>query len=65
MATDYRRFAGVFSELFGVMRDDWQWQPQDWLDLQGFLWIACNKGREILMPTPPLNLILYGHARHR
>ena len=60
MARDYRRFAGVFSELFGVMRDDWQWQPQDWLDLQGFLWIAGNNDREIHMPTPPLNLILYG-----
>ena len=62
MAPDYRRFASVFSELFGVMRDDWQWQPQDWLDLQGFFWIACNKneGREIPMPIPPLNLVLYG-----
>ena len=59
MARDYQRFAGVFSELFAVMRDDWQWQPQDWLDLQGFLWIACSKNvvREIPMP---LNLILYG-----
>ena len=62
MASDYHRFANVFSELFGIMRDDWQWQPQDWLDLQGFLWIACNKneGREIPMPIPPLNLVLYG-----
>ena len=59
MASDYHRFAGVFSELFGVMRDEWRWQPQDWLDLQGFLWIACktNKGRERPMP---LNLVLYG-----
>ncbi len=62
MAPDYRRFASVFSELFGVMRDDWQWQPQDWLDLQGFLWITCNtkKDPEIPMPIPPLNLVLYG-----
>ena len=37
MASDYRRFADVFSEIFGIMRDDWQWQPQDWLDIQGFL----------------------------
>ena len=43
MASDYRRFADVFSELFGIMRDDWQWQPQDWLDIQGFLWIALDK----------------------
>ena len=43
MASDYRRFADVFSELFRIMRDDWQWQPQDWLDLQGFLWIALDE----------------------
>ena len=60
MARDYRRFAGVFSEIFVVMRDDWQWQPQDWLDLQGFLWIACSENGVIPMPNPPTNLILYG-----
>ena len=61
MASEYRRFAGVFGEIFVVMRDEWQWQPQDWLDLQGFLWIACHtrKGPES-MPIPPLNLVLYG-----
>ena len=74
MASDYRRFAEVFSELFGLMRDEWQWQPQDWLDIQGFLWIALdktasqpteasglgdNKG-ESPMPISPVNLILYG-----
>ena len=57
------------------MRDDWQWEPQDWLDIQGFLWIALddsvasselgtssdNKSdRAGSMPTPPKNLILYG-----
>ena len=63
-AVDYRRFAGVFSELFDVMRDDWQWQPQDWIDIQGFLWIALDEsateideGAEVPMPV---NLILYG-----
>ena len=76
MASDYRRFADVFSELFGIMRDDWQWQPQDWLDLQGFLWIAVDETtaeppetepspdpighRERPMPISPMNLILYG-----
>ena len=61
MASDYRRFAEVFAELFGVMRDEWQWQPQDWLDLQGFLWIACHtKKGPVSMPIPPLNLVLYG-----
>ena len=76
MASDYRRFAAVFSELFEIMRDDWQWQPQDWLDIQGFLWIALDKtatapletdaspdtseNRERPMPVPAVNLILYG-----
>ena len=66
MAFDYRRFAGVFGELFGIMRDDWQWEPQDWLDLQGFLWIALDdttaepSERERPMPISPVNLILYG-----
>ena len=76
MASDYRRFAAVFSELFEIMQDDWQWQPQDWLDIQGFLWIALDKtatapletdaspdtseNRERPMPIPAVNLILYG-----
>ena len=76
MASDYRRFADVFSELSAIMRDDWQWQPQDWLDIQGFLWIALDKtdadphkalsstdiseSREKPVPVSPVNLILYG-----
>ncbi len=59
MASDYRRFADVFAEFFRVMRDEWHWQPQDWLDLQGFLWIACNTPVRP-MPILPLNLVLYG-----
>ena len=66
----------VFSELFGIMRDDWQWQPQDWLDIQGFLWIATPRTppsgisqtlppapanvKKRPMPISPVNLILYG-----
>ncbi|MXW52282.1 MAG: AAA domain-containing protein [Gammaproteobacteria bacterium] len=73
LESDYRRFADVFSQLFSVMRDDWRWQPQDWLDIQGFLWIALDEsaskqpatatslstdeGAEVPMPV---NLILYG-----
>ena len=76
IASDYRRFADAFSEIFSIMRDDWQWQPEDWLDIQGFLWIALDKtaaealeadipsdtseGRERPMPITPVNLILYG-----
>ena len=43
MASDYRRFEDLFSELVDIMRDEWQWQPQDWLDIQGFLWIALDE----------------------
>ena len=76
MSSDYRRFAAVFAELYGIMQDDWHWEPQDWLDIQGFLWIALDKtaaetleaeaspdireSRERAMPISPVNLILYG-----
>ena len=58
MASDYRRFADVFSEISGIMRDDWLWQPQDWMDIQGFLWIALDETVAELLS--PVNLILYG-----
>ena len=68
MASDYRHFADVFSEIFEIMRGEWEWQPQDWLDIQSFLWIALGEkatprikeGPEMPVPIPPKNLILYG-----
>ena len=76
IGNDYRRFATVFSELFEIMRDEWRWQPHDWLDLQGFLWIAIDKTTPVpidpnqdlavdlrhegTVPMKPVNLILYG-----
>ncbi|MDW3098852.1 MAG: AAA family ATPase [Alphaproteobacteria bacterium] len=76
MATDYRRLADGFARLFEIMRDDWHWEPQDWLDIQGFLWIASDKAvaaaadedktddesepPEKPMSISPVNLILYG-----
>ena len=68
MASDYRHFADVLSEIFGIMRDEWEWQPQYWLDIQSFLWIALSEkatprtkeGPEMPVPIPPKNLILYG-----
>lgn len=76
MAADYRRLADGFAEIFRIMRDEWHWEPQDWLDIQGFLWIANDKTatgpaapdkaadkRELLekpMSISPVNLILYG-----
>lgn len=76
MATDYQRLADGFAELFEIMRDDWHWDPQDWLDIQGFLWIANDKtvappdgsdrsadtaaSPAAPMAISPVNLILYG-----
>ncbi len=76
MATDYQRLADGFAELFEIMRDDWHWDPQDWLDIQGFLWIANDKtvapsdgsdrstdtaeSPEAPVAISPVNLILYG-----
>ena len=58
------------------MRDDWKWQPQDWLDVQSFLLISLDdagtapheadasivisEGPDKSMPISPTNLILYG-----
>lgn len=76
IAVDYQRLAEGFAELFEIMRDEWRWDPQDWLDIQGFLWIANDKTVEVpvgpVNPTDnsisperpmsisPVNLILYG-----
>ncbi len=43
ITTDYRRLADGFAKIFEIMRDAWRWEPQDWLDIQGFLWIATDK----------------------
>ena len=76
MATDYRRLSDGFAKVFEIMRDAWRWEPQDWLDLQGFLWIANDKAvtapagtdetadkserPEKIMSILPVNIILYG-----
>lgn len=76
IAADYRRLAEGFAELSEIMRDEWRWEPQDWLDIQGFLWIANDKttavpakpneaaarteNAETPMSISPVNLILYG-----
>lgn len=38
----YWRFSKMFEVIFATMRDEWNWQPQDWFDVQGFLWIALK-----------------------
>lgn len=76
MAMDYRRLADGFTKIFALMRDAWRWEPQDWLDIQGFLWIVNDKTANVLpdadetadkserpekpMSISPVNLILYG-----
>lgn len=53
MRDDYRRFASVFAELFTIMGDKWGWRPQDWLDIQGFLWIALDKSTQKQLANDP------------
>ncbi|MCY4195307.1 MAG: AAA family ATPase [Rhodobacteraceae bacterium] len=53
MRDDYRRFANVFTDLFTIMRDQWGWRPQDWLDIQGFLWIACDTSTQKPLANDP------------
>lgn len=76
MARDYRRLSDGFGEMLEIMRDEWRWEPQDWLDIQGFLWIATDKtvtepavaqdaadevdDPEKPMSISPINLVLYG-----
>ena len=71
-ASDYAVFAAGFGEIFAVMKDEWKWHPNDWLDVQGFLWIAMNgeaefnnmvdenENAETQVVRMPINLILYG-----
>lgn len=76
MTIDYWRLADGFTEIFEIMRDQWRWEPHDWVDIQGFLWIAndktvplpvqpdgaSDKGErsEKPMSISPVNLILFG-----
>lgn len=73
MAKDYRRLADGFAEIIQIMRAEWRWEPQDWLDIQGFLWIAGDKSVRAPADTEeaekcelpegtmsPVNLILCG-----
>ena len=51
MGEDYRRFADVFSKIFKIMRDEWGWQPQNWLDTLGrHFFGSCARQTNIIRP---------------
>lgn len=36
------RWLALHGRIFAVMRDEWQWEPRDMIDVQGFAWIALD-----------------------
>jgi hypothetical protein len=54
--------------IMRVMDEEWDWRPRDMWDVQGFIWVACQKKpdagdqpqTEKEQPVEPTNLILYG-----
>lgn len=71
-AAEYSNILAMSEAIFTVMRDEWNWKPRDLWDVQGFIWVTCQKriaaisnhdasdlaakGRAV----QPTNLILYG-----
>lgn len=76
LAEDYSKLANGVQEIMHVMRQEWRWEPQDWLDVQGFLWVVTDPSAktpadiraveavepiaEDPMSNAATNLILYG-----
>lgn len=64
----------LLREIFAIMKDVWDWHPQDLFDVQGFAWVVLDKAwtsedqdyhEEQALPmeraaSRPTNLILYG-----
>jgi hypothetical protein len=72
-AEEYRTLIEVFSEMFRIMENEWEWKPQDLWDVQGFLWITnddswanvaqADKEQDVMndqVQFPTTNLILFG-----
>jgi len=36
------RWLALHGRIFAVMRDEWQWEPRDLIDVQGFAWMALD-----------------------
>ena len=69
---EYTDVMAMSRQIFAIMRDEWGWRPRDLWDVQGFIWVTCEKrddmapgegtreeGQQQAMPKPT-NLILYG-----
>lgn len=42
-ADEYRSILQLADQLFAIMRDEWEWQPRDLWDVQGFIWVTCGR----------------------
>lgn len=70
-AAEYDRSNELALSIFAIMRDEWMWRPRDLWDVQGFIWVTCQKlGFDAASSQPATdgtaamtdttNLILYG-----
>jgi hypothetical protein len=70
--SELREVEALAREIFRIMDDEWGWRPRDLWDVQGFIWVTCQKrltqdelAARSLEPTgetpvQTTNLILFG-----
>lgn len=51
-ARELTNATGMADQIVQVMRDEWQWGPRDYWDVQGFLWETCQKRLPEEQPSP-------------